>query len=120
MASEEEAMFDVRKFWVGTSVFALMIGVVTAAVGAAFYTFIGMPTKGYQPVVTQSPPIQTTGANPVPVAIERVVPPSALPVSPSVYRKAPADIAVAMPQIYEPKPIIVPEFKSSRRGNSSR
>jgi hypothetical protein len=114
-------MFDLRKFWVGTLVFVLIIGVVIAAVSAAFNAFIGMPTKGYQQVVTQTKPIQAADGKGVPVEIEReVAAPPAPSLSPLVPRKIATDIAVAMPQMFEPKPLIVPEPKSTRRGGSSR
>jgi hypothetical protein len=113
-------MFDLPKFWVGTSVFVLIIGVVIAAVSAAFNAFIGMPTKGYQQVVTQTAPIQAADGKGGPVKIEREVAASAaLPLSPLVHRKIATDIAVAMPKLFEPKPLIVPEPKSTRRGGPS-
>jgi hypothetical protein len=118
-------MFDLRKFWLGTAAYGLIIGVVIAAVGAAFSAFIGMPTKGYQQVVTQTAPIQAEGGKGVPVEIEReVAAPSALPLPPLVHRPPATTTAVAMtpPQIImRPVPqIIVPEPKSPRRGGPSR
>jgi hypothetical protein len=113
-------MFDLPKFWVGTSVFVLIIGVVIAAVSTAFNAFIGMPTKGYQQVVTQTAPIQAAGDKGVPIEIERAIAaPAALLLSPLVNRKVATDIAVGMPKIFEPKPLIVPEPKSTRRGGPS-
>ena len=118
-------MFDLRTFWLGTAVYGLIIGVVIAAVGAAFNAFIGMPNKGYQQVVTQTAPIQAEGSKGVPVEIEReVAAPSALPLPPLVHRPPATNTAVAMtpPQIImRPVPqIIVPEPKSNRRGGPSR
>ena len=89
-------MFDLRKFWLGTAVYVLIIGVVIAVVAAAFNTFIGMPTKEYQQVVTQTAPIQ--GGKVVPVEIKREdKAPSALPLPPLVHRTTPAtNVAEAM------------------------
>ena len=115
-------MFDLRKFWLATAMYGLIIGVVIAAVGAAFSAFIGMPTKGYQQVVTQTAPIQAEGGKGVPVEIEReVAAPGALPVSPLAHRTPATNIAATMtpPQtiVHGPQ-IIVPERKSTRRGGS--
>ena len=117
-------MFDLRKFWLGTAVYVLIIGVVIAAVCAAFNAFIGMPSKRYQQVVTQPAPIQAWGGKGGPVEIEReATAPSALPLPPLVHRTTPAtNIAVAMtppqiivrePQIIVPEPLIVPERNST-------
>jgi hypothetical protein len=123
-------MFDLRRFWLATSVFVLIIGGVIAAVGAAFSAFISMPTKGHQQVVTQPAPIQAAVV-PIQAAVVKEAPPvelertdttpAALPPSPSssVHRKRATKTAVATPQIAAPKPLIVPERKSTRRGGSS-
>jgi len=114
-------MFDVRKFWLGTAVYVLITGLAIAAVGAAFHVFIGLPSRGYQPVVTQTAPIQATSGKGVPVDIEReVAAPGALPVSPLVHRTPATNIAASMPQLVAPKPLIVPEPRSPRRGGPSR
>src|ERR1700704_2273202 len=95
-------MFDLRKFWLGIAMYGLIIGVVIAAVGAAFNAFIGMPTNGYRQAGTQTAPIQAEGGKGVPVAIGReVAAPSALPLPPLVHRPPATNTAVAMtpPQI---------------------
>ena len=119
-------MFDLRRFWLGTVVYGLMIGAVIAAAFVAFRAFIGLPTQGPSPqVVTQQPaPIQATAGKGVPVEIERksaapaVPPPSPPPSPPAVQRKPAPNVAAAMPQIFVPEPLIVPEPRSSRRGGS--
>jgi hypothetical protein len=132
-------VFDLRKFWLGTAVYIFIIGVAIAAVGGAFSALIGMPTKGYQQVVTQTAPIQAAGSKEVPVETEReVAAPGAqlranlivepapdvdldrppLPLSPLVRRTpAPNITAMTPPQIImSPVPqIIVPEPTSTRR-----
>jgi hypothetical protein len=113
-------MFDLRKFWLGTAAYVLITGVVIAAVGAAFNAFIGIPTKGNQQAVTPTAPIQATGGKGVPVEIEReIAAPRALPLSPSVQRTPATNIAVSVPQLAVPKPLIVPEPRSTRRGGPS-
>jgi hypothetical protein len=118
-------MFDLRKFWLGTAVYVLITGVVTAAVGAAFYVFIGvpatgLPTNGSQQVVTPTAPIQAAGAKAVPVEIERqIAAPGALPLSPLVHRTPATNIAASMPQLSVPKSLIVPEPRSTRRSGPS-
>ena len=108
-------MFDLRKFWLVTAASVLTIGLVTAAIGAAFFAFIGMPTNENQQVVTQTAPIQVL-RDAVPVASEReAAARSALPPSPVVHHAPATKISVPSPQIITPKPIIVPEPKSTRR-----
>ena len=110
-------MFDLPKFWLGTAVYVLIIGVVIAGVGVSFNVLIGMPAKDpYKQVVRQT---ESSKATPVEIKREPAAP-SALPLSPLVRRTPATDIAVAMPQIFEPKPLIVPEPKSTgRRGPSN-
>jgi hypothetical protein len=110
-------MFDLPKFWLGTALYVLIIGVVIAVVGAAFNTFIGIPAKEYHQVVTHRAPIQ--GSKVVPVEITREKAPSVLPLPPSVHRTPTTNAAEAMtpPQtVVREIQIIVPEPKSTRRG----
>ena len=115
-------IFDLRKFWLATAVYGLIIGGTIAAVGAAFHAFIGMPTKAFQPVVTPAAPIQASGGKAAPVAIERkIAAPGELPPSAPVRPAPAANIAVTStpPEFNLPLPqIIVPEPRSTRRGRS--
>ena len=114
-------MFDLRKFWLGTAAYVLIIGVVIAAVGAAFNAFIGLPAKGSQQAVTPTAPIQVWGGKVAPVEIEReVAAPSALARSSLVHHTPVTNITVAVPQIIVPEPLIAPEHKSTRQGRSLR
>ena len=99
-----------------------VIGAVIAAVGVAFNAFIGMPSKEYQQVVTRTAaPIQAGNGMEMPIEIERdVAVPGRLPLSPLVHRTPATNIEVAMPQLIVPKPLIVREPKSTRRGGPSR
>jgi len=100
-------MFDLRKFWLGTTVYVLIIGAVIAGVGMSFNVLIGMPAKDpYKQVVT-------------PVDIKREAAAPSQPMSPLVRRTPATDIAVSMPQLFEPKPLIVSE-PGYRRGGPSR
>lgn len=109
-------MFDLRKFWLATAAYGLTIGLVIAAVCVAFATFIGMPTKGYQQTVTQ-PADQLEGANGVRAEIRReAAAPAAPPAIPLAHRTPAANIVAEMPQLVVPKPLIVPEPGSTRRG----
>jgi hypothetical protein len=127
----EEMIFDLRKFWFVAAAYALIVGAGIAVVCAGFYAFIGIPTKGFQQVVTQPAAAQASSSKAGPVEIEReVAAPSARPPSPSVHRAPAANIAVAMtppqtvgpvPEIIVPEPkIIVPEPRSTRRSRPSR
>jgi hypothetical protein len=107
-------MFDLRKFWLGMSVYVLIIGGVIAAVGVAFNALIGMPTRASQQVVTQ--PVETTGGKVGRVETGReVAVPASLPQPSSVPRKAATGMAEALPQLAEPKSLIAPEPRSTRR-----
>src|ERR1700709_2622916 len=106
-------MFDLPKFWLGTALYVVIIGVVIAVVGAAFNTFIGMPAKEYHQIVTQTAPMH--GDKVVPVEITREdKAPSVLPLPPSVPRTPATNAAEAMtpPQtVVREIQIIVPEPK---------
>jgi hypothetical protein len=116
-----EKMFDSRKFWLGTAMYVLIFGAVIAVVGAAFSALVGMPTKEYPQVVTQTEPNQ--GGKVVPVANEReAMAPSAIPLPPLIHRTPATNVAGAMapPQTFGREiQIIVPEPKSTRRSGSS-
>ena len=114
-------MFDLRRFWLGTAAYVLIIGAVIAAGGAAFNAFIGLPAKVHQQAVMPTAQILPSGSKVVPVGIERgVVAPGALPRS-SMVQQAPAtNIAVVVPQIIVPEPLIMREPNSARRGRPSR
>jgi hypothetical protein len=118
-------MFDLRKFWLGAAVYGLIVGGVIVAAGAAFNTFIGMPTKVGEQVVAPTAPIQVGGGNAVPVeTAQEVATPEALAQAPTV-RRPPVTSIAATPSppkmIMPPVPqIIVPEPRSTRRDGSSR
>ena len=109
-------MLDLRKFWLGTTVYVFIIGVVIASACVGFNALIGMPTKEtYRQAVTQTEPIRESTGKGMPVEIKREpAAPVVLPLSPYVQRTPAANIAVAMtpPQIVVPEiQIIVPERK---------
>ena len=107
-------MFDLRKFWLGTAIYVSVIGVVTAALGAAFYVLIGV----------SAPPtarVQTSGDKGIPVESSRDVAAPRAVTRPSLVHQTPViDTATTMPQLVAPKPIIVEERASSQRSRSSR
>jgi hypothetical protein len=114
-----------RKYWLGTAIYVLIIGVVIAGACVGFNAFVGMPSKEpYQQFVTQTAPIQGSSGKGTPVEIKRELSaPTALPLSPYVQHTPAVNIAVAMtpPQIAVPEPqIIVPERKPTRRVGSFR
>jgi hypothetical protein len=75
-------MFDLRKFWLGTTVYLLISTAVVTGVGTAFYAFVGMPTKAFQQVASQPGPSQVV-SHVVPAQIEsEVAAPAALPPPP--------------------------------------
>ena len=112
-------MFDLRKFWLGTTVYVSIIGVVIASACVGFNALIGMPTKEtYQQTVTPTEAVQGSSGKRTPVEINRgSAAPAAVPLT-SYVRPAPAaNVAVAMtpPQIAVPEiHIIVPERKPIR------
>jgi hypothetical protein len=118
-------MFDLRKFWLGIAVYGLIVGVVIAAVGAAFSALIGMPSQEHQQVVIPAAPIQAQDGKAVPVEIEREVAAPAAPTPSPVVPRPPAPnraaalkpSQIAMPPVPQ---IIVPEPRSTRRGGPSR
>jgi hypothetical protein len=110
-------MFDLRKFWLGTTAFVLIIGVVIAGVCVSFNVLIGIPAKEtYRQAVTQTEPIQGSTGKGRPVEIKHEpAAPAPLPVSPYVQRTPAANIALTSPQIVVPEiQIIVPERKLRR------
>ena len=118
-------MFDLRKFWLGTTVYVLIIGVVIASACVGFNALIGMPNKEtYQQTVTRTEAVQGSSGKGTPVEIKReLAAPAALPLSPYVQRTPAANIAVAMtpPQIVVPEiQIIAPERKPTRRAGPFR
>src|SRR4029079_8359352 len=110
-------MFDLRKFWLATTAYGLVIGVVIAAVCVAFATFISLPTKEFPQIVTQPATIRLEGGKGVRAEIQRdVAAPRAPPASPLPPLTPTANIVAEMPQLVVPKPRIVPEPGSTRRG----
>ena len=110
-------MFELRKFWLSTTVYVLIIGVVIASACVGFIALIGMPTKEtYRQAVTQTEPIQGSTGKGMPVEIKREPAASATPpMSPYVQRTPAANIAMTSPQIVVPEiQIIVPERKLRR------
>ena len=108
-------MFDLRKFWLGTTVYILIIGVVIASACVGFNALIGMPTKE---TYRQTEAVQGSSGKRTPVEINHEsAAPIAVPLSPYVQPAPAANVAVAMtpPQIVVPEiRIIVPERKPTR------
>jgi hypothetical protein len=118
-------MFDLRKFWLGTTVYVLIIGVVIASACVGFNALIGMPTKEtYQQTVTQTEATRGWSGKATPVEINRKsAAPATVPLSPNVQPAPAANIAVAMtpPRIPVPEiQIIVPERKPTRAAGRIR
>jgi hypothetical protein len=118
-------MFDLRKFWLGTTLYVLIIGAVIASVCVGFNALIGMPAKEtHRQAVTPTESSQGTTGKGMPVEIKREPATSAAtPVSPQVRRAPAANIAAAMTpsQIAVPDiKIIVPERRSTKGAGPSR
>ena len=118
-------MFDLRKFWLGTAVYVLIIGGVIASACVGFNFLFGMPAKETHPrTVTQTETVQSTSGKGAPVEINREsAAPAAVPRSPYVRPAPTANIAAAMtpPQIAVPEiQIIAPERKPTRAAGPSR
>ena len=103
-------MFDLRRFWLGTAVYVLIIGAVIAGVCLGFNALIGMPAKEtYRQAVTPTESSQGTTGKGMPAEFKRREPATsaAAPVYPQVRRAPAANMAAAM----TPAQIAVPDIK---------
>ena len=118
-------MFDLRKFWLGTTAYVLIIGVVITGACVGFNALIGMPSKEtYRQTAPQTEAARGSSGKGTPVEINRgSAAPAAVPRSPYVRPAPAANVAVAMtpPQIVVPEiQIIVPERKPARGAGAFR
>src|ERR1051325_5337048 len=120
-------MFDLRKFWLTTTAYVLIPGIVIVGAGVGFHALVGMPTKETsRQSVTATEPIKESTGRGMPAEIRREPPapasPAPTPQSSYVQRASPARSAaaatpsrVAVPEIQ----IIVPERKSTKGSSRS-